>query len=484
MDIVEPPREDEPTLAELLYPCLQLEGRLVLLPRGHPDACVFKSAPSTAPAVLELRSHPGMALGLIVQEEVDYSDWLVYKLGVVPLSKAIAFSFDGTFLAAQHCGQDCVLDIDMWRYEELNHIWLLRALVETRTGRIAKKADGTWSGRTFDLNEDGSCSPKNAPHLVLGGYRRVNEASKLTWELAFTNNTFLGQKSHLVKEPDRLVLIARGHPDACVFDSAPSSAGARSRVLELRSHPGKSLGLVDQHRAVIHDTFLMYPIGLVPMSNALALSFDGTFVSGTIDDKEHVLDIKHGASLDTQTVNLFRCIGNGKKMTREARDSSNDTWSGRAFDFNDDGTCSPKNAPWLVLGRFSAPKHPADIRQLNLNGARFDDDQLRLLERLLREATSLVSLRVGNNELDDAGVGIISRALETSQALLQVLDLNDNRISDDGLAPILERWALGELPLSQFFCMGNMCACSASNQPDRANPNSWAIHTCTTDTSD
>lgn len=156
-----PPTEKEENLADLLSTCLKPDGRLVLVKRGHPDACVFKHRPCTEPEVLELSSHPGMTIGLLNEEPIDYTDWLVYTLGVVPhVRGGLAAGFDGTFIFAQHHRQDCVFDIAGGNMTELNVLWLLRAAVSTMTTREP------FAARTFTINEDLTCSPKTAPNLV------------------------------------------------------------------------------------------------------------------------------------------------------------------------------------------------------------------------------------------------------------------------------------------------------------------------------
>ena len=155
-------------LADLLSPCLKPDGRLVLVKQGHPDACVLQRSPSTEPMVLELSSHPGMTLGLLNglnEKPIDYTDWLVNTLGVVPLVQGLAVGFDDTvadtgYLFVEHQRRDCVFDIAGGNMTELNVLWLLRAAVETMTTRIPHAA------RTFVVNADLTISPKKAPNLV------------------------------------------------------------------------------------------------------------------------------------------------------------------------------------------------------------------------------------------------------------------------------------------------------------------------------
>ena len=155
-------------LADLLSPCLKPDGRLVLVKQGHPDACVLQRSPSTEPMVLELSSHPGMTLGLLNglnEKPIDYTDWLVNTLGVVPLVQGLAVGFDDTvadtgYLFVEHQRRDCVFDIAGGNMTELNVLWLLRAAVETMTTRIPHVA------RTFVVNADLTISPKKAPNLV------------------------------------------------------------------------------------------------------------------------------------------------------------------------------------------------------------------------------------------------------------------------------------------------------------------------------
>merc|ERR1712048_420273 len=81
-----------------------------------------------------------------------------------------------------------VFDVDHWKYEEENTIWMLQEGDDV-TQRQTRNPDG---GRSFQVNvDDGTISPTKAPDLVLG-----------------------------VSTIAKLVLVPKSSPKACIFEHA------------------------------------------------------------------------------------------------------------------------------------------------------------------------------------------------------------------------------------------------------------------------
>ena len=425
------------SLASLIEPCLKPDGLLVLLPKGDPEAIKFKSAlPSEARATPELTSHPGMTLGLIVKEPVDHSEWLTYYVGIVPMAEGVPTTFDGVFVSMYVEGDECVLDVPGWHSVELAHLWLLRAAVKTYETREEKEGCGSWGGRAFNMNDDLSVSPKNAPDLVLGRYdRRKVLASELTWEVALSRHTFLGERINARARTHMLALVERGSPEACVLQSKALEVSTAGSVLALSSHPGCAIGLMKRYAPRGDKNHSLHDLQVVPLADGLTFAYDGSLLSTSVLGEECVLDIHSWRSQARTIVQLHQ----GDKAHGLRRAWEDNRWTGRAFTCNGDGTISPKNAPHLVLGIFTPHQRPSDVCFLQLNhsyiGAPKDADKLRLVVALLRESVHLAELHLEGNDLDDAGAKLVADALAVAKAPVEILNLNKNPISDAGLAP-------------------------------------------------
>lgn len=133
------------------------------------SALVFANAASLKrheETLLTLASHPGKAvvpkngtpLGPFT---VHGNAWLVVGLGVGDASVAVRCVLDaGGFLVRTH--DERCLDIAWWKYEPFNTLHLINEMYSKAKTKIGG------GGRSFVCNEDGTVSPRYAPHLVLG----------------------------------------------------------------------------------------------------------------------------------------------------------------------------------------------------------------------------------------------------------------------------------------------------------------------------
>ena len=123
---------------------------------------------------LHLASHPGYAIVPRAPEQGPVNtgprgmtclgdDWMYVELGVGPSDKALKAAFDKEgFFTSSHAPNSMrgdsasappsmVFDISWWKYEEGNTVNLVG---EARSNERSRDTGG---GRTFTINEDGSC---------------------------------------------------------------------------------------------------------------------------------------------------------------------------------------------------------------------------------------------------------------------------------------------------------------------------------------
>ena len=224
-----------------------------------------------------------------------------------------------------------------------------------------------------------------------------------------THHTFLGHTVNS-RADSRLVLVTRGSPEACKFKVPLSAADT---LLELSSHPGRAVGLLEQYRKG-NDQWAVYTLGIVPLEGGVSASFDGTFISSQHDGEECVFDIDCWRLVEDTQLWLLHARESSVRTRREGR--------GRCFTMNSDRTISPASAPHLVLGCYVPPKGPADLRSLRVS--KLSLEELRLFVRLLCECVHLAALEVEDGDIDDAGMRLIADALAVSRPPLKVLNVN------------------------------------------------------------
>ena len=145
---------------------------LVLVRGDSKNKCIFDKAAlrSGKPTPLTLVSHPGLAIAKRYTDERHAGEWRYIESGVAKAPYAISavLTSDG-FIELP--GEDLVLDIAFWKFDEGNTVNFVGGSSAGRT----KIQDGP-AGRSWVLNEDGSVSTRSQSDLFLGvadkgGYR-------------------------------------------------------------------------------------------------------------------------------------------------------------------------------------------------------------------------------------------------------------------------------------------------------------------------
>ena len=325
-------------------PCDEDAPVLVLVKKGSSSAAVFEHAEALAKGdafvPLTLKGRGGRSA--IVLKAPRYRRHERFCLHTPAVGKAevalrARLDIEGGHLTLESNG--FVLDVDRWTFKANNKLWFLQEGGDV-TARQTRNPDG---GRSFVVNADeGTISPQKAPELVLG-FATVAQ----------------------------LCLVEKGSEKACIFEHAAAlkSTGA-ARPLTLSSPPG--LAVVTQYETPrnFHDYCEYIELGVAPVSNvqpALVVTYDEStwlcrdtvVISKQVtykgkplvepETKEYsmALDVAFAKMEAGNGVNMLQRLGS--EPTKEEGNKA------RAFEINDDGTVSPKEATGLVLGMAFVP---------------------------------------------------------------------------------------------------------------------------------
>ena len=161
---------------------------MILVDKGDPRACVFanpKRDGSEWP--LTLKSYPGFGIIKQYPEERRAGPWRYTESSTGREGILNVRYEDGNYLKLT--ASDLVFDVSFWRMETGNTVNFVGG---TTHNEKTKQGGG---GRDWVINDDGTVSAKHHQHLVLG--------------------LRLAQKT---ASPNTLGLVAKGHPDTCVFE--------------------------------------------------------------------------------------------------------------------------------------------------------------------------------------------------------------------------------------------------------------------------
>ena len=317
---------------------------LVLVKKGSAAAVVFEHAEALAKGdtfvPLTLKGRGGRSAIVLKEPRAMQGETrcvLLPAVGKAEVALRARLDTEGGHLTLESNG--FVLDVDHWKFEANNKLWFLQEGGDV-TARQTRNPDG---GRSFVVNADeGTISPQKAPELVLGFATLA-----------------------------RLCLVEKGSEKACIFEHAAAlkSTGA-ARPLTLSSPPG--LAVVTQYE--MPRTYMDYceyiELGVAPVSNvqpALVVTYDEStwlcrdtvVISKQVtykgkplvepETKEYsmALDVAFGKMEEGNGVNMLQRLGS--EPTKEKGNKA------RAFEINDDGTVSPKEATGLVLGMAFVP---------------------------------------------------------------------------------------------------------------------------------
>jgi hypothetical protein len=264
-----------------------------------------------------------------------YAHYHLYKAAVGSADLAVRARLEGDgFLTRE--GDGFVFDIDKWKYEVGNHLWMLREHDDS-SASDTRRGDG---GRCFKVNlPEGTISPIKAPHLVLG--------------LAVPS----------------IHLVSKDSPKRCVFEHADKlREGWNGGVTPLTMlSPIQGLAIVTKHDQPksFHGVCEYIELGFGPADDAIHVKYSedawitrekvrittrvesvdrpGTFVGKPVDKEyEMVFDVAFGKMDQGNVVNMLQ-MSNGS----ESKEPGN---AARKFTVNEDGTISPSTALHLVLG--------------------------------------------------------------------------------------------------------------------------------------
>ena len=317
-------------------PCDEDAPVLVLVKKGSSAAAVFEHAEALAKGdafvPLTLKGRGGRSA--IVLKAPRYWRHERFRLHTPAVGKAevalrARLDTEGGHLTLESNG--FVLDVDRWTFKANNKLWFPQEGGDV-TARQTRNPDG---GRSFVVNADeGTISPQKAPELVLG-FATVAQ----------------------------LCLVEKGSEKACIFEHAAAlkSTGA-ARPLTLSSPPG--LAVVTQYETPrnFRDYCEFIELGVAPVSNvqpALVVTYDEStwlcrdtvVISKQVtykgkplvepETKEYsmALDVSFGRMEEGNGVNMLQRLGS--EPTKEEGNKA------RAFEINDDGTVSPKEATGL-----------------------------------------------------------------------------------------------------------------------------------------
>ncbi len=145
----------------------QVQQRLILVRRNSPGRCVLAPAAVAGltagrAARLLLERPEGSAITVPSRSGFQTGQYNFLPLNVGPEAEALEASYDCTFLERQADGR--IFDVNEWRLERGNHLWLL----SEPSGELTRRAG---AGRSFLVNRDGTVSPQQRPELALGARR-------------------------------------------------------------------------------------------------------------------------------------------------------------------------------------------------------------------------------------------------------------------------------------------------------------------------
>ena len=281
---------------------------------------------------LELRSHPGMAIVPLYPDLTARSYMMLglknyTELGIGPVKQALDISVAERTIFQR--------DVDGALMALGSGIVEVGSPVLLTSGN---KDDISLKISHFIVHDDGSISPKEAPHLVIG----IFSLPKVTLVPRDSSHRFIFEKSK----------------DLAL--SAKRALGSSEGVdLILKSHP--NLAVVQAMEPYNQENIMrVMELGVGPKENALRLSFEDV---GYETSENQILLLKRptdGFVLLPFDRRLF--AGNRMIMTKYEVDSflitamiANDCML--TFTLNEEGSISPRNAPHLTLGSTNLAGH-------------------------------------------------------------------------------------------------------------------------------
>ncbi len=298
-------------------------GMVCLVEKGSPNQLRLDHAHSlrsgTGACPLTLASHPGFAIVPRYDHPRAADEWRYIEIGLGPAGMAMVCQQRGEHIVRIH--DERVMDIAHWKYEVGNTLNILRS---ARSHPAHTNVGG--GGRSFTVNQDGTVSPKFAPHLTLG-----------------------------VTPPD-CTLVSRGAMGTLheMVTLAPEVARAlrsgQVAPLVLASPPGCAIVPKTDTPRRIDEWHIAYQhLGIGPAHAAMPVRLEGPFLlSAHPLSRDFILDVPFGklnvhctgehGPLPIAAINVER--GTNKEHGNAAR----------LFQINDDNTISPQKAPHLVFG--------------------------------------------------------------------------------------------------------------------------------------
>eukprot|EP01063_Lacrimia_lanifica_P031744 TRINITY_DN529_c0_g1_i2.p1 TRINITY_DN529_c0_g1~~TRINITY_DN529_c0_g1_i2.p1 ORF type:complete len:524 (+),score=78.93 TRINITY_DN529_c0_g1_i2:69-1640(+) len=150
-------------------PVAREQPRLRLVKKGSPEALKLSSDTASAlraggPAPLV--TDAGDAVGPFWTAPRTYGPWRYIDLGVGQNVRPMSVRLDGVYIVWDSHHGEMVFDVSLWKLKENRHLVAVQAK-PGNPGGPTRMSKGV-CGRDFILHEDGTVSPRTAPHLRLG----------------------------------------------------------------------------------------------------------------------------------------------------------------------------------------------------------------------------------------------------------------------------------------------------------------------------
>ncbi|GMI02322.1 hypothetical protein TrVE_jg14148 [Triparma verrucosa] len=306
------------------------DGTIKLVPRSSPlviklsDPQTLKSKSGVAtPLAFSLNNFIGPKWS---QPRDAWGQWSYIDLGCGETHRPISCTYDGEFICWNGVHGEYVFDISMWKIEEGNHLVLVKGINDKKNNT---KNEGDNKGRRFQINDDGTISPKCNSSLCLGASLPVR-ASFPTCEKGTLR---LVQRSSL--QAVRLT--------APVASSLKSGQTTSLNLMGSGTYVGPKWN--QPREAWAQWSYIDLGIGHPNPNEAMQVRYDGDFICWNDVHGEYVFDISMWKIEENNHLVLVKGINAKKNNTKNEGDNK-----GRKFQINDDGTISPKCNSSLCLG--------------------------------------------------------------------------------------------------------------------------------------
>ena len=349
---------------------------LVLVPKGSPNAIVFEHATTIAagsPAPLTLASHPGRTVMPKHFQPKNFMGWMYFDLGVGGDATQLPAYQQAFCTAAFDAARGFVVrgtgETDDKKKFTL-HVSLNKFEENNKVDWVMGQKNGL-GGRSFVVNAEGTIGPVKATHLVLGIADTTAASPVVTPPQPVTNAGTAAPapvaplqqaevtENYSAEEPadvwkgdvqmTTLALVAKGSPNAIVFEHATTIAAGSPAPLTLASHPGRTV-MPKHFQPKNFMGWMYFDLGVGGDATQLP-AYQQAFCTAAFDAARGFVVRGTGETDDKKKFTLHVSLNKFEENNKVdwVMGQKND-FGGRSFVVNAEGTIGPAKATHLVLG--------------------------------------------------------------------------------------------------------------------------------------